>query len=60
MGWLGWTLLFLGLALAAAVFLGLTALRLWRSARALGRDVARAADALSTLPLPRPDLSDSE
>ena len=43
MGWLGWTLTFLGLALLALGVLALLALRLWRAGKALGRDLARAS-----------------
>ncbi|HZV25428.1 MAG TPA: hypothetical protein VFG00_03975 [Acidothermaceae bacterium] len=43
MGWLGWTLTFLGLGLLAVGVLALLALRLWRAGKALGRDLARAS-----------------
>lgn len=44
MGWLGWTLTFLGLGLLALVVLGLLGLRLWRAGKALTRDLARATE----------------
>ena len=43
MGWLGWTLTFLGLGLLALGVIALLALRLWRAGKALGRDLARAS-----------------
>ena len=43
MGWLGWTLTFLGLGLLALAVLALLALRLWRAVKALGRDLAQAS-----------------
>ena len=47
MGWLGWTLTFLGIALFAIGVLALLALRLWRAGKALGRDLARASSQLA-------------
>jgi hypothetical protein len=49
MGWLGWTLTFLGLGLLALGVLGLLGLRLWRAAKALGRDLARASELTADL-----------
>jgi hypothetical protein len=49
MGWLGWTLTFLGLGLLAIGVLALLALRLWRAGKALGRDLARASSQLAEL-----------
>ncbi len=43
MGWLGWTVTFLVLALLALGVLSLLALRLWRAGKALGRDLAQAS-----------------
>jgi hypothetical protein len=44
MGWLGWTLLFAGLALAALGLFALLGLRLWRGAKALGRELRAAGE----------------
>lgn len=49
MGWLGWTLTFLGLGLLALGVLALLALRLWRDGKALGRDLARASELTANL-----------
>jgi len=49
MGWLGWTVTFLVLALIALGVLSLLALRLWRAGKALGRDLAKASDLTSNL-----------
>jgi hypothetical protein len=49
MGWLGWTLTFLGLGLLAIGVLALLVLRLWRAGKALGRDLARASSQLAEL-----------
>jgi hypothetical protein len=49
MGWLGWIVTFLVLGLLALGVLGLLGLRLWRAAKALGRDLARASDLTSNL-----------
>jgi hypothetical protein len=49
MGWLGWTLTFVGLGLLALGFLGAIGLRLWRSVKALGRDLERASSQLADL-----------
>ncbi|HEY5457422.1 MAG TPA: hypothetical protein VIJ96_18325 [Acidothermaceae bacterium] len=49
MGWLGWTLTFLGLGLFALSVLALLALRLWRAGKALGRDLARASSQLADI-----------
>ena len=43
MGWLGWTVTFLVLALLELGVLSLLALRLWRAGKALGRDLAKAS-----------------
>ncbi len=47
MGWLGWTLTIIGLGVFALAVMGLLALRLWRAAKALGRDLARASNQLA-------------
>ena len=47
MGWLGWTLTFLGLVLFALGVLALLGLRLWRVSKALGRDLAKASTQLA-------------
>jgi cytochrome c-type biogenesis protein CcmH/NrfG len=49
MGWLGWTLTFLGLALLALALLAVLGLRLWRAIKALGRDLERASQQLADL-----------
>jgi hypothetical protein len=49
MGWLGWTLTFLGLALLALALLAVLGLRLWRGIKALGRDLERASGQLADL-----------
>jgi hypothetical protein len=49
MGWLGWTLLFVFLVLAAAGLFGLLGLRLWRGVKALGRDLERASQLVADL-----------
>ena len=49
MGWLGWTLTFLGLALLGLGVLALLGLRLWRVSTALGRDLAKASSQLAEL-----------
>jgi len=49
MGWLGWTVTFLVLALIALGVLSLLALRLWRAGKALGRDLAKASDLTANL-----------
>jgi hypothetical protein len=56
MGWLGWTLTFLGLALLALGVLSLLALRLWRAGKALTRELARASSQLAEFGSPK-DLS---
>ncbi len=43
MGWLGWTLTFLGLGLLAIGVLALLALRLWRAGKALASELAHAS-----------------
>jgi hypothetical protein len=55
MGWLGWTLTFLGLVLLALSVLVLLALRLWRAAKALGRDLAHASTLTADLMNRRPE-----
>jgi Flp pilus assembly protein TadB len=49
MGWLGWTLLFVFLVLAAAGLFVFVGLRLWRRVKALGRDLERASQLVSDL-----------
>jgi hypothetical protein len=49
MGWLGWTLVFGLIAVASIALLTLLGLRLWRTLKALGRDVQRASDVLAEL-----------
>jgi hypothetical protein len=49
MGWLGWTLTFLALGVLALAVLALLGLRLWRSAKALGRDLSRASELTANL-----------
>jgi hypothetical protein len=49
MGWLGWTLLFVFLVLAAGGLFVLLGLRLWRGVKALGRDLERASQLASDL-----------
>jgi len=49
MGWLGWTLTFLGLGLLALALLAALGLRLWRGIKALGRDLERASRQLADL-----------
>jgi hypothetical protein len=49
MGWLGWIVTFLVLALLALGVLALLALRLWRTGKALGRDLARASSLTADL-----------
>ncbi|HEY3925137.1 MAG TPA: hypothetical protein VGL75_11305 [Acidothermaceae bacterium] len=58
MGWLGWTLTFLGLALLALVVLALLALRLWRAGKALGRDLAHASTLTTDLMNRRPEANE--
>jgi predicted MFS family arabinose efflux permease len=58
MGWLGWTLTFLALGVLALVVLSLLALRLWRAAKALSRDLARASGQLAEFGSPK-DLSEA-
>jgi HAMP domain-containing protein len=49
MGWLGWTLTFLGLGLLALALLAVLGLRLWRGVKALGRELERASKQLADL-----------
>ncbi len=49
MGWLGWTLLFIFLVLAAAGLFVLLGLKLWRGVKALGRDLDRASQLVADL-----------
>jgi hypothetical protein len=49
MGWLGWTLLIVFLVLAAAGMILALGLRLWRSIKALGRDLGRASELVADL-----------
>lgn len=49
MGWFGWTLTFLGLALLALAVLALLALRLWRAGKALAGDLSHATEQLALL-----------
>jgi hypothetical protein len=49
MGWLGWTLVFVGLVLVAVAVLALIGLRLWRGVKALGRDLERASSLVSSV-----------
>jgi len=49
MGWLGWTVTFLVLALMALGVLSLLALRLWRAGKALGGDLAKASTLTANL-----------
>jgi hypothetical protein len=49
MGWLGWTLTCVLLALLAIGLLGALGLRLWRGVKALGRDLERASSQLADL-----------
>ena len=49
MGWLGWTLTFLGLGVLALALLAALGLRLWRGVKALGRDLERASQQLADL-----------
>jgi hypothetical protein len=49
MGWLGWTLLIVFLVLAAAAVIAALGLRLWRSVKALGRDLERASQLVADL-----------
>jgi DNA-binding IclR family transcriptional regulator len=58
MGWLGWIVTFLVLGLLALGVLALIGLRLWRSAKALGRDLARATELTANLGSAR-DLSEA-
>jgi hypothetical protein len=58
MGWLGWTLTFLGLGLLALGVLGLLALRLWRAGKALGRDLAHASTVTADLMNRRPEANE--
>jgi hypothetical protein len=44
-----WALVFIGLGILALVCVGLLALKLWRSAKELGREAARASDALARI-----------
>jgi hypothetical protein len=44
-----WALVFIGLGVLALVFVGLVGLRLWRSAKELGREAARAGDSLARI-----------
>ncbi len=45
----GWALVFIGLGVLALVVVGLLGLRLWRAAKKLGREAARAGDSLARL-----------
>jgi hypothetical protein len=58
MGWLGWTLTFLGLGLLALGVLALLGLRLWRTGKALGRDLARASTLTADLVNRRPEANE--
>jgi hypothetical protein len=49
MGWLGWTLLIVFLVLAAGGVILALGLRLWRSVKALGRDLERASELVADL-----------
>ena len=49
MSFFGWSLVFIGLGVLALVFVLLLALRLWRSAKELGREAARAGESLARL-----------
>jgi cbb3-type cytochrome oxidase subunit 3 len=44
-----WSLVFVGLGILALVFVGLLAWKLWRSAKELGREAARASDSLARI-----------
>jgi hypothetical protein len=43
----GWALTFIGLGVLSLVGVGLLGLRLWRQAKELGREAARAGDSLA-------------
>jgi hypothetical protein len=45
----GWALTFIGLGILSLVFVGLLGLRLWRQAKELGREAARAGDSLARI-----------
>jgi hypothetical protein len=49
MGWLGWTITCVALALLALALLGALGLRLWRAIKALGHDLERASQQLADL-----------
>jgi type II secretory pathway component PulJ len=49
MGWLGWTLVLGLIAVVSIALLALLGLRLWRTLKALGRDMQRASDVLGDL-----------
>ncbi|HEX7104712.1 MAG TPA: hypothetical protein VF218_01980 [Acidothermaceae bacterium] len=49
MSFFGWALTFIGLGLVALVMFGLLGLRLWRQAKELGREAARAGESLSRI-----------
>ena len=49
MSFFGWALTFIGLGILALVFVGLLGLRLWRQAKELGREAARAGDSLARI-----------
>ena len=58
MGWLGWTLTFLGLGLLAIVVLALLTLRLWRAGKALARDLAHASTLTADLMNRQPEANE--
>jgi hypothetical protein len=45
----GWALTFIGLGVLALAFVGLLGLRLWRQAKELGREAARAGNSLARI-----------
>jgi len=49
MGWLGWTVTCVVLALLALGVLAALGLRLWRGVKALGRDLERASSQFADL-----------
>jgi len=44
-----WALVFIGLGVLALAFVGLLAWKLWRAAKDLGREAARASDSLARI-----------
>ena len=56
--WWGWVLLWAGLVLGGALWVGARARRTWRSAVALGREVARAGALVQALEARVDELED--